>query len=73
MSWIAVGVGAVSLISSVSGNIAQNKAQQKNNEMIKQSSEAQARIKSKYLKQSYDIQMHELYNMSEEFDKEGWC
>lgn len=70
MSWIAVGVGAVSLISSVSGNIAQNKAQQKNNEMIKQSSEAQARIKSKYLKQSYDIQMHELYNMSEEFDKE---
>ena len=70
MSWIAVGVGAVSLISSVSGNIAQNKAQQKNNEMIKQSSEAQARIKSKYLKQSYDIQMHELYSMSEEFDKE---
>ena len=70
MSWIGVGIGGVSLISSVSGNIAQNKAQQRNNEMIKQSSEAQARIKSKYLKQSYDIQMHELYSMSEEFDKE---
>lgn len=70
MSWIGVGVGAVSLISSVSGNITQNKAQQKNNEMIKQSSEAQARIKSKYLKQSYDIQMHELYSMADEFDKE---
>ena len=38
MSWIAVGVGVagVSMISSVSGNIAQNKAQQRNNEMIRQ-------------------------------------
>ena len=72
MSWIITGVaiGGVSLISSVSGNIAQNKAQQRNNEMIRQSAEMQANIKKKYLKQSYDIQMHELYSMSEEFDKE---
>lgn len=72
MSWIAagVGIGAVSLISSVSGNIAQNKAQQRNNEMIRQSAEMQANIKKKYLKQSYDIQMHELYSMADEFDKE---
>lgn len=70
MSWIAVGVGAVSLISSVSGNIAQNKAQQKNNEMIRQASETQAKVKRKYLKQSYDIQMNELYSMADEFDRE---
>ncbi len=70
MSWIGVGVAGVSIISSVSGNIAQNKAQQRNNEMIRQSSEMQAKVKRKYLKQSYDIQMHELYSMSEEFDKE---
>lgn len=70
MSWIAVGVGAVSLVSSVAGGIAQNKAQQKNNEALQQSATAQANIKKAYLKQSYDIQMHELYNMADEFDKE---
>ena len=72
MSWIVTGVaiGGVSLISSVSGNIAQNKAQQRNNEMIRQSSEMQAKVKRKYLKQSYDIQMNELYSMADEFDRE---
>lgn len=70
MSWIAVGVGAVSLVSSVAGGIAQNKAQQKNNEAIQQSANAQAKIKKAYLDQAYDIQMHELYGMAEEFDKE---
>ena len=72
MSWIAVGVGVgtVSMISSVSGNIAQNKAQQRNNEMIRQSAEMQAKVKRKYLKQSYDIQMNELYSMADEFDRE---
>lgn len=70
MSWIAVGVAGVSLVSSVSGNIAQNKAQQRNNEMIRQSSEMQAKVKRKYLKQSYDIQMNELYSMADEFDRE---
>ena len=70
MSWIAVGVAGVSMISSVSGNIAQNKAQQRNNEMIRQSAEMQAKVKRKYLKQSYDIQMNELYSMADEFDRE---
>ena len=70
MSWIAVGVGGTMLVSSVAGGISQNKAQQRNNEMLKQSAETQAKIQKKYLKQAYDIQMHELYNMADEFDKE---
>lgn len=70
MSWIAVGVGAVSLVSSVAGGISQNKAQQRSNEQLRQSAETQAKIQRKYLKQAYDIQMHELYGMAEEFDKE---
>ena len=70
MSWIAVGVGAVSLVSSVAGGIAQNKAQQRNNEQLRQSAETQAKIQKAYSKQAYDIQMHELYGMAEEFDKE---
>ena len=70
MSWIAVGVGAVSLVSSVAGGIAQNKAQQKNNEAIQQSALAQANMKKAYLDQAYNIQMHELYSMADEFDKE---
>lgn len=70
MSWIAVGVGGVSLVSSVAGGISQNKAQQRNNAALQQSATAQANIKKAYLKQSYDIQMHELYNMADEFDKE---
>lgn len=70
MAWIAVGVGGVALVSSVAGGIAQNKAQQRNNEALQQSAIAQAKIQKAYLKQSYDIQMHELYGMAEEFDKE---
>ena len=70
MSWIAVGVGGTMLASSVAGGIAQNKAQQRNNEMLRQAAETQSKIKKSYLKQSYDIQMHELYNMADEFDKE---
>ena len=70
MSWIAVGVGAVSLGSSVAGGIAQNKAQQRNNEAIQQSANAQYKMKKAYLDQAYNIQMHELYSMADEFDKE---
>lgn len=70
MSWIAVGVGGVALVSSVAGGIAQNKAQQRNNEALQQSANAQYKMKKAYLDQSYNIQMHELYSMADEFDKE---
>lgn len=70
MSWIAVGVGGVMLASSVAGGIAQNKAQQRNNEAIQQSANAQYKMKKAYLDQAYNIQMHELYSMADEFDKE---
>lgn len=70
MSWIAVGVSAVSVISSVSGDIANNKAQKRNNEAIRNQANTQAKIKRAYLKQATDIQMSELYSMADEFDKE---
>lgn len=70
MSWIAVGVGGVALVSSVAGGIAQNKAQQRNNEALQQSANAQYKMKKAYLDQAYAIQMHELYSMADEFDKE---
>lgn len=71
MSWIVGGViGGMSLVGSVAGGISQNKAQQRNNEAIRESANIQAKIQRAYLKQSYDIQMHELYGMAEEFDRE---
>lgn len=70
MSWVAVGIGAVSAGSSILGGIEQNKAQQRNNKMLRESAMMQAKIKKKMLKQSYDINMNELYSMADEFDKE---
>lgn len=71
MSWLLAGaVGGLSLISSVAGGIFQNKAQQRNNEALRQAAQVQAKIKKAYLDQAYDIQMHELYGMAEEFDRE---
>ena len=70
MSWIAVGLGVASAGSSIIGGIEQNKAQQRNNKMLRESAHMQAKIKKKMLKQSYDINMNELYSMVDEFDRE---
>lgn len=68
MSWIMVGVAAVSVVGSVAGNIEQKKAQKKQNEAIRTMANAQAKLKTAYLEQSKDIKVNDLLAMTQDID-----
>lgn len=68
MSWIAVGVTAVSAGSNIMSGISNNKAKQAQNKAIETMARVQAKIKTSYLDQANDIKIHDLLAMTQDID-----